>query len=161
MIKLIFATVFFVIGFEAQAAGLGDIFGANIFGANVFGALIGPSGSLGQEASVDDALAKVSAQMNKKMPIAVDQDTRLDRVSAEPGRHFTYHYTLVSLRRSDVDQANFDTLVKPQLKTRLCESVEMKNFLKNGVTISYLYRGSDGHLIGGAEFSPSDCNYKS
>src|SRR3979411_3198865 len=125
MIKLIFATVFLVIGFEAQAAGLGDIFGAHIFGANVFGALIGRSGSLGHEASVDDALAKVSAQMNKKMPIAVDQDTRLDRVSAEPGQHFTYHYTLVSVPSSNVDQANFNTLIKPQLKTRLCESVEM------------------------------------
>jgi hypothetical protein len=152
MIKLVFATVFLVIGFEVQAVGLGDIFGANIFGA-----LIGRSGSLGNDASVDDALVKVSAQMNKKMPIAVDQDTRLDSVSAEPGKHLTYHYTLVSVSSSDVDQAKFNKLIKPQLKTRLCESVEMKKFLKNGVTISYLYRGNDGHLIGGAEFSPSDC----
>ncbi len=142
--------IFLSSALEAQAVGLG----------NIFGALMGKSGSQDHEKSIDDALTKVSAQMNKKMPIILDKDTRLDKVSAEPGRHLKYHYTLVSVRHGDINTAEFSKVIKPQLKSRLCEDVEMQKFLKNGVSVSYLYKTNDGRAIGGAEFSPSDCGYK-
>ena len=134
----------------SQAAGMG----------NVFGVLMGKSGALEKETQVDNVLLKASTQINKTLPLAVDTDTRLDRVSAVPGRHFIYHYTLVALNSRDIGNGNFDTLFKPQLKSRLCDSADMKNFLKNGVTISYLYKGKDGEPIGGAKFAPSECGYK-
>ena len=144
------AVLFLSLTFQVQAVGLG----------NIFGALMGKSGSQGHEKSVDDALIKVSALMNKKMPVIIDKDTRLDKVSAEPGQHLKYHYTLVGVRNGDVNIVEFSKAIKPQLKSRLCENIEMQKFLKSGVSISYLYRGNDGRAIGGAEFSPSDCGYK-
>ena len=134
----------------AHAAGIG----------NVFGVLLGQSGALESDNAIDDVLVKVSAQMNKKLPIAVDGETRLDSVSAVPGQHFIYHYTLVALNSADVSAESFQTVIKPQLKSRLCESAEMQNFLRNGVTISYLYKGKDGQPIGSAKFEPSECGYK-
>lgn len=135
----------------AHAAGMG----------NIFGALMGKSGAIESETGVDNVLVKMSSQINKKLPMAVDNDTRLDNVSAVPGRQFIYHYTLVGLNGADVSKDSFEMLFKPKLKSRLCESAEMKNFLKNGVTISYLYKGKDGQPIGGAKFAPSECGYKS
>lgn len=143
--------VFLFISFTAQAAGIG----------NIFGALMGRSGSPGQETTVDEALVKVSSQINKKMPILVDNETRLDRVSAEPGPQFIYHYTLLSVSSKDVNSEEFYKLAKPQLKSRLCGNTEMQSFLKSGVSISYMYRGSDGRAIGGVKFAPSECGYKS
>jgi len=135
----------------AHAAGFGDFLGN----------LMGRSGSGGQGITVDETLVRMSAQMNKKMPMTIDKETRLDRVSAEPGHHFIYHYTLTGLRSADINTGEFPKAIKPQLKTRLCESTEMQNFLKNGVTISYLYRSSDGHPIGGIKFAPNECETKS
>ena len=150
MLKPILFVAFISFNIFAQAAGIG----------NMFGMLMGKSGSLESDNAVDKVLVKVSAQMNSKLPIAVDNDTRLDSVSAVPGQHFIYHYTLVSLNAGDVSPERFQNSVKPQLKNRLCDSTEMQNFLKNGVTISYLYKGKDGQRIGGAKFAPSDCGYR-
>jgi hypothetical protein len=134
----------------AHAVGIGDFLGN----------LMGRSGTQGRGITIDETLVKMSAQMNKKMPKTVDKETRLDRVSAEPGHHFIYHYTLTSLRSADINTGEFPKAIKPQLRTRLCESPEMQNFLKNGVTISYLYRSSDGHPIGGVKFPPNECDSK-
>lgn len=152
MKKIIIA---FVLGFTglipmAHAISFGDLLGN----------LMGRSGSQGRGISVDETLVKMSAQMNKKLPATVDKETRLDRVSAEPGHHFIYHYTLTGLRSADINTGEFPKAIKPQLKSRLCESSEMQNFLKNGVTISYVYRSSDGHPIGGVKFAPNECDTK-
>lgn len=128
--------------------------------ADFLGNLMGRSGTTGRGITVDETLVKMSAQMNKKMPQTVDKETRLDRVSAEPGHHFIYHYTLTGLRSADINTGEFPKAIKPQLKARLCESTEMQNFLKNGVTISYLYRSSDGHPVGGVKFAPNECEPK-
>lgn len=150
MLKPLLFAVLITSSFLVHGAGIG----------NLFGVLIGQSGALESDNEIDNVLAKVSAQINKKLPIKVDDDTRLDSVSAVPGQHFMYHYTLVALNGSDVSTDSFETVVKPQLKRRLCDSAEMQNFLKNGVTISYLYKGKDGQPIGSAKFEPSECGYK-
>jgi hypothetical protein len=150
MRKFILALTIFSLAPLSHAAGMG----------NIFGMLMGKSGAQESEMGIDNVLAKVSAQMNRNLPMAVDNDTRLDSVSAVPGSHFIYHYTLIALNSSDVNTNSFDKLVKPQLKSRLCDSAEMRNFLKNGVSISYLYKGKDGQPIGGAKFAPSECGYK-
>jgi hypothetical protein len=128
--------------------------------ADFLGNLMGRSGAQGREITVDDTLLKMSSHMNKKMPMVIDKETRLDRVSAEPGRHFIYHYTLTSMRSADINTGEFPKAIKPQLRARLCESGEMQNFLKNGVTVSYIYRSSDGHPIGGVKFAPNECDSK-
>lgn len=133
----------------AQAAGIGE----------VFGALMGKHGTVESASGVDDVLVKLSAKMNANLPAPVDSDTRLDQVTAAPGQHLIYHYTLVNFTSDDIATDDFDKMIKPRLKTRLCESAEMRNFLKNGVTISYLYKGKDGKPIGGAKFEPRECGY--
>jgi hypothetical protein len=147
MVRFAVAAAFLLIGAHAQAAGVGD----------VFGALMGRSAAMGNEASLDEALAKVAAQMNRKMPITVDKETRLDSISAEPGARLIYHYTLTGMRSTDINPVEFNKAVRPRLKSRLCSDPEMQNFLKNGVTVSYLYRGSDGGAVGRTEFAPSTC----
>lgn len=145
--RLLILLILFSFSAVSHASGMG----------NIFGSLMGRSGSVESETGVDNVLVKAASQINKKLPMNVDENTRLDSVSAVPGRQFIYHYTLVTLNSTDVSADKFDSVVKPQLKNRLCESADMQNFLKNGVTISYLYKGKDGQPIGGAKFAPSEC----
>jgi hypothetical protein len=148
MARLAFLATFLFACVTVQAAGIGD----------VLGALIGKSGAADHEIAVDDVLAKVSTQINKKLPTAVDSDTRLDKVTSEPGRHFIYHYTVLGSHSDDINPESFDKAIRPQLKSRLCNSAEMQNFLKSDVTISYLYKDKNGQPIGNAKFAPSECD---
>jgi len=150
MSRFTVAVAFLMTVTMAEAVGVGDMFGA----------LMGRSGAMGNESTVDEALARVTSQINKNTPMAVDKETRLDKVTAEPGARLVYHYTLVRISSTDVNSVAFQNAIKPQLQSRLCSSPEMQNFLKSGVKISYLYRGSDGRPLGGVGFVPNDCGYK-
>jgi hypothetical protein len=149
MIRLAALSLALLCSVPAHAIGLG----------NVFGALVGRSGELGQDDSdVDEALIKISAQMNRKTPMSVDARTRLDRVSAEPGKHLTYHYTLLDMRSDQISAADFRARMTGPMKERLCSASSMRGFLKSGVSIGYVYQGSDGKPIGGVTFPPGSCN---
>lgn len=107
--------------------------------------------------NLDQTLENVSAYLNRDVPITLDSDTRLDRVTAEPGRRLSYHYTLTSLQAKDIRRADFQKTIRGPIQARLCESTEMRGFLKRGVTISYYYRASDGQPLGLTRFTASDC----
>lgn len=128
---------------------------------NIFGTLWSQSGVKPTDENIDQALVKVSSRMNESMPMDVDSETRLEKVTAAPGKHLLYHYYLPNKKSSEVDQAVFNQRFHPELKNRLCKSQEMQKYLRNGVAITYLYRGNDGQTIGAAKFLPSDCGYRS
>jgi len=152
MRKLFVACLLALCAFASQAAGIGDYFGAIAGRFDSYG-----TGREGQEKLMDAVLIQVSEYMNKRMPEVIDQDTRLDRVSAEPGSHFSYHYTLLANDSIEDVRANFVSTVRPQLKNKVCESAQNRNFFVHGITVSYVYQGKDGAAIGGAEFAPDSC----
>jgi hypothetical protein len=147
MIRFIAPWTLLVAVMGAQAAGLGDILGA----------FAGRSEVMGRETSMDAALSRISAELNRNAPVAYSDDTVLDRVTAEPGHRLTYHYTLLSASREDIGPAEFQKLGRPALRERLCTSPEMHSLLRSGVIVSYAYRGKDGKAIGEAQFSLLDC----
>jgi hypothetical protein len=131
----------------AQAVGLG----------NVFGALAGRSGAGGHGGSMDATLADISADFNRKTPLEVGQGTVLERVSAEPGRKLTYHYTLVAVSQGDLRPEDFQRRVAPALRQQFCGNAQMLSLLRSGVTVSYTYSSKDGAALGQASFDPDDC----
>lgn len=134
---------------ESHAIGLGGLFGS----------ILGQSG--GQNMGVDEALLKMSDKMNQTMPQTVDSDTRLDKVSAEPGNQISYHYTMLKVQSKDINTASFYKTFRPTLQKRVCAADELKLFFRNRVTVAYAYQGTDGRNIGKLAFSPKDCGYTS
>ncbi|MGZ3158421.1 MAG: hypothetical protein ACXU7D_05400 [Burkholderiaceae bacterium] len=155
MIKTFLAIALVSANLEVHAIGLSLGIG------NVFGQLATQSGAQASTDSVDDVLRRLSVQLNQKMPVSVDPNTLLEKVSAEPGRHFTYHYKFFADPSANNVPIDFSKEIKPQLKSQLCSSTENRKFLKNGVTVSYQYQDKGGRDIGGAEFTPSDCGFQS
>lgn len=138
---------------SAHAGGFGDLFGAFAGRFDSYGA-----GREGQAKQLDDVLVKMCETMNKRMPETIDQDTRLDRVSAEPGPHFSYHYTLVAANSTDVDKASFANMIKVRVEGKLCDSTQVRSFFNHGISVSYMYRGKDGLPIGGVDFATNSCD---
>ena len=125
--------------------------------SNLMGSLAGGPGEGAGRQGIDQTLASVSEHLNRSAPLTLDADTRLDRVTSEPGHRLTYHYTLTSVQSKAFKRAEFQKLIREPLQAKLCASSEMRGFLVRGVTISYNYLGSDGRRLGAARFSASDC----
>ena len=136
-------------GAAVQAAGFGGLFNS----------LVGQAGN--EAINLDETLVRISQKMNRNMPQAVDVDTRLEKVSAEPGQEFAYHYTLLKLQSNEIDTASFYLAFRPTLQKRVCAAEDLKIFFRNKITVAYAYRGKDGEDIGKLTFSPKDCGYPS
>jgi hypothetical protein len=132
--------------------------GAVGFGG-LFSSIIGQSS--GENVNLDETLVKLSDRLNRKMPQTIDADTRLDKVSAEPGHQFAYHLTILSARSSELNTSAFYKSFRPTLQKRVCAAEELKVFFRNRVTVAYAYQGKDGQDIGKLAFSPKDCGYLS
>ena len=132
---------------NAEAAGVGGWFSS----------MLGQSG--GENMNVDETLRKMSEKMNRKMPQAIDKDTRLDKVSADSGHQFSYHYTMLNVPGKDVSATSFYKTFKPALQKRVCAAEDLKMFFRNRITVAYAYQGMDGKDIGKLAFSPKDCGY--
>lgn len=134
---------------ETQAVGFGGLF------SSILGQPVGAS------MNVDETLVRISEKMNRKMPQAVDADTRLDKVSAEAGQQLAYHYTMLNVRSKDINTASFYKTFRPTLQKRVCSSEDLKMFFRNRITVAYAYQGKDGEDIGKLAFTPKDCGYNS
>jgi len=153
MRKLFVVSCLGLYALSAQAGGIGDLFGAFAGRFDTYGA-----GHDGQTKQLEDALSKVSEYMNKRMPELIDPDTRLDRVSSEPGPHFSYHYTLLSSNSGDIDKTGFISHKRSELQDSMCQSTQIRSFLSHGITVAYKYRGKDGGVVGSTEFAPNACD---
>ena len=136
-----------LISMQAHAVGFG----------NLFGSMLGQSS--GQHIGVDETLVKMSERMNRTMPQTVDTDTRLDKVSAEPGNQIAYHYTILKMQGKDINPTTFNKTFRSSLQKRVCAADDLKLFFRNRITVAYAYRGADGANIGKLAFSPKDCGY--
>ncbi len=119
--------------------------------ATLFAAIIGSvAGSVAVNsmmgrggASIDATLVKTASEINKTMPMMVDQITRLDNVMAMPGKKLAYNYTLLRLDPM-LDAAEFRQNIRPQLVNAYQTSTDMDGLRKAGVTLIYVYRDEQG-----------------
>lgn len=108
--------------------------------------------------SVEDMLQIASKDMNATLPLMVDKATQLDRVSAGPGKTYTYHFTLVAVTSSNVTQQQFNASTqRARAKAFVCTNPDMSKFRQEGVVVVYSYRGKDGGLIDEIATNPMDC----
>lgn len=142
-----------LMSYASAKGGLGEIFGA-LIGKSV-GNVTGKS--LADTPSIEIALTKMADQINKRLPMAVDKDTRGDNITPGPGRRFTYNYTLVSTKIRDIDKAYFRQTMQAQLRAGVCSNPDMKIFFTNGITVGYSYRAADGTFVDKIDITPKDC----
>jgi hypothetical protein len=102
-------------------------------------------------------LAETAADLSRSLPQQIDAETRLDGVTAGPGRRLNYRYTLVNRNRTSVDVESFNANMQPLLRASICGKAGMQGLLKNGVTLAYNYLGGDGKLISMIEILPQHC----
>lgn len=109
-----------------------------------------------QEGITDELLLKTASDLNAKLPMMVDSETRLDS-SVALNRSFRYNYTLVNYTSFDVSASDLRNALEQKLINNVCTTSEMQVFMKNGVTVGYAYYGKDGRQITVISVSPAQC----
>ncbi len=117
-----------------------------------------PLVSFGQEIDVDFALQNMAQEINKKCPMVINKDTRLNNVAILSNKTVRYNYTLVNL---NVDKIDAD-LLKKESATILNNDVKTNTGLKilrsYNVTFSYYYADKYGKFIFEHKVTPSIYN---
>ena len=123
---------------------------AGIFGKSVVNYIFGTSDEI-----IESQLLKMSNEINKKCPLMVDPETRLDKTGAYRKRIY-YYYTLVNYDISDVDVKYLIYKVKPALLNKIKTNTDLKFLREHKVTFIYNYRDKSGITIISFKFTPQD-----
>ena len=104
-------------------------------------------------------LDRIAAEINRSVPVMIDQETELMPAASEPGM-LIYNYRLVNVSVAQVDGNKFAAGAKERLNQGACNRPETRdNFLKKGVTLRYSYFDKDKQHIATVDVTPSDCGF--
>jgi hypothetical protein len=128
----------------------------------VIGGTLGREGvrlalSGGNDVRSQHVLNKVANDINKSLPMHVDKDTELLATVGLDGV-FVYSYRLVNHSEAEIDRSRFSTEIRSQLLNSVCTAPPTRDrFLKNGVTLRYMYADKDHRHIATIDVRPVDC----
>jgi hypothetical protein len=135
-----------------------------VFVAAMFASVGGMVGKLfsrdlatpGHAADIEALLRNTASELNARLPMLVDAETRLDS-SIGTNKTFRYNYTLLAHTSANLSARDLQSHLQQKLLNRFCASKEMALYITNGVVVTYAYSGNDGRPIGAITIHPSQC----
>jgi hypothetical protein len=104
-------------------------------------------------------LSRIAAEINRSVPVMIDQETELMPVAGAPGM-LIYNYRLVSYSVTKLDHQKFAAGAKERVTQGACGRPETRDeFLKKGVTLRYSYFDKDKQHIATVDVTPADCGF--
>lgn len=101
-------------------------------------------------------LSEMATDINKSAPVALDDNTRFDSAEVTDNNLFRYYYTVMN---TDNPKQLIDThakAMKNDIKTSFATNPDLRIFVKNNVTIEYIYRDENRNTIRTITIHPSD-----
>ncbi len=111
----------------------------------------------GSENDVELVLQGAVDMLSKQLPIMVDQDTQLKRVSSD-GKVLTLHYVLVNITVEELDLEAYAEAMRPALLQNSCTVPSFKGLIDQGGRLAYSYRDRDGREIYNLQLGAEDCS---
>ena len=109
------------------------------------------------EVDINTRLRQTSEALNRQLPDMVDNEKILEATSGY-NKQFIYYFTLVDYSIDDIDIEAFRTQLTPRHIDDVCNSESLEPFLKEGVTISYVYADKDRNEFTTISVSLMDCD---
>ena len=105
----------------------------------------------------EKALAKVTSEINQKLPRMVDPETRLDQIVTGPGKSIVYRYTLVNFAKGEVpDPSRIAKVVRPKVLDRYRSDKDLKRVRESGLVLHHKYFDKYGTFLAGFQVGPAD-----
>lgn len=106
-------------------------------------------------ASIDEVLANTANEINRNLPMMVDQNTRLDSTAALPESKLMYRYTILNIDPLPDGDVLVETL-RPTTLNNYKTSQDMADLRKMNVTLVYSYADDKGNELAQFQVSPQD-----
>ncbi|OAI43148.1 hypothetical protein AYO41_02830 [Verrucomicrobia bacterium SCGC AG-212-E04] len=100
-------------------------------------------------------LAEMSTQLNKRLPMVVDSETRWDSTTTGPERALIYRYTLVSVEATEIKPEVIAT-VRARALANYKSNPTMKSLRDLNATLRYQYYNKSGAYVTEFSVSPKD-----
>ena len=143
----------------------GKLARAVLFG--LLGAFVGRAAVLGvldymRSFESDLDLSEVASAIAPSLPMMVDSETEITAVFGI-GDRLTYSMTLVNVGPEDVSGAEVEQFIQQDIKPAgvrgVCSGSEIREALRRGATLTYIFHFSDGTRAGGYDITPGDCGF--
>ncbi|GEM_PF-2689561 len=113
-----------------------------------------------KEETIESVLRNLEIEvinLNHGLPKIIDEDTRVDSISVEPGPRLLTKYTYTTFSTEEFDMEVFNKRVKKIIKKSICDNDEIMERMKLGLIYSYEFSGNDNIKLATAEFEINDC----
>ena len=105
------------------------------------------------------ATSRIASEVNKTMPIMVDQHTELMNVTPLPAT-VVYNYRLVSVEAGEFTIDDIASAIRPGAQESACSSpLTRDGLLKRGITMRFSYNDRNRKHIGAFDVRPADCGF--
>jgi len=105
-----------------------------------------------------DGFKKTADQFNKRGPVMVSKNLRLDKTEAGPGARIAYFYTFTNSNSHEFKPAELKTSLETKLAGLLCKNEKVKPTLELGADFVYIYSGNDGLEITRIDINKDKCS---
>lgn len=109
-----------------------------------------------QASELTKQLMAVANEVNKGLPMTLDEQTRLDSTVGYDDQ-FTYKYTLTGYAAEEISAEQLKQALQGNLLNTYCTTEDMKFFRDNKVPVNYFYSGKNGKQIVNIAITVSDC----
>ncbi len=97
--------------------------------------------------TVNDNLFAVAKEINKKCPMSVDENTRMDSATVYNEFMITYHYTIHSVSNKDVDLKKFKSSMETAMNAKYKTDNQLAVYRDNKIAIAYDYKDKVGNFL--------------
>jgi nitrogen fixation protein FixH len=97
--------------------------------------------------AVNKNLFEVAKEINKKCPIATDENTRMDSASVYNEFMITYHYTVHTVSNKEVDLKKFKASMETSMAEKYKTDPQLAIYRDNNIAIAYDYKDKAGDFL--------------
>jgi hypothetical protein len=109
--------------------------------------------------AADAAAVAAGMKAKLKLPVQVDDDTRLDDVRALSPKELGYFMTLTKMTKAQADAAAVAKPLEANLRGNACKDTNYTKFFKAGIALRITYQSQDGPEVASIVMLPKDCGY--
>ena len=97
--------------------------------------------------SFDKQMMAAASELNESCPMMVDAETRLDNAVAMPDNVFQYNYTMINIKKEDLDVDVFTNELEPFITNSVKTNPDLQVYRDNKVTMAYYYQDMEGEFL--------------
>lgn len=107
-----------------------------------------------EDSSSDRDVMKFAREMNKRCPLMIDPETRLDKVNVLTDNNLEFNYTLINKFRDSVAIGNLRQYLEPVILNKIKTSPDLSRYLKKDLTWVYSYNDKNGVFMFKITYTP-------